>query len=92
MTGKERAALRAQAHHLQPVVLVGAAGITPAVEQSLNEALTARELVKISVAKGGSLKAKEAAPVLAERTGAEVIQVIGRTCTLYRKKPDVPRE
>jgi RNA-binding protein YhbY len=43
------------------------------------------------VAKAGDLSAKEAANAIAEQLGAEVIQVIGRTCTIYRENPDLMR-
>lgn len=88
LTGKARAALRAQAHHLDPIAQIGQHGITAAVVASIDDALTARKLVKIQVSKAGDLRAKQAAPILAERLGAEVIQVIGRTLTLYRPPAD----
>ena len=90
-TGKARAALRAEAHHLNALVHVGQQGITPAVLQSLKDALRTKELVKIQVARASDVTAKEAAPRLAQQAGAEVIQVIGRTLTLYRHNPDIVR-
>jgi RNA-binding protein len=91
MTGKERAAFRAEAHHLDPIVHVGQQGITAAVIQSLKDALRSKELVKLSVARTSDVTAKDAAPQLAARLSAEVIQVIGRTLTLYRHNPDIKR-
>ena len=88
MRGKDRAVLRAQAHHLNPIVHVGQGGITPAVVTSLDDALRTHELVKIQVGKHLDVSAKEAATRLAEATASEVVQVIGRTCTLYRPKPE----
>lgn len=85
LTGKGRAALRAEAHHLNPIVHIGQQGITPAVTQSLNDALRTRQLVKIQIGKNADVSAKEAATLLAARLNAEVIQVIGRTVSLYRK-------
>lgn len=87
MKGKDRAALRAAAHHLSPTVHVGAHGLTDSVAQSLDDALRTRELVKVKLGRGSELTAKEMAQQLAERTSAEVIQVIGRTATLYRERP-----
>lgn len=92
MRGKDRAALRAEAHHLSPTVHVGQHGITDTVLQSLEEALTARELVKVQVTRTAPLSARDAAGALAERTGAAVVQVIGRTTTLYRHNPDLPQK
>jgi RNA-binding protein len=89
--GKDRAALRAEAHHLAPAVHVGGQGLTDSVVQTLDDTLRTRELVKVKLGKGTDLRAKEAAGELAERTGSEVIQVIGRTVTLYRENPELER-
>ena len=91
MTGKERAALRSEAHHLDVQVHIGHAGLTPSLLQSLDDVLRTKELVKIQVAKAGELSAKEAANAVAEQMGAEVVQVIGRTCTIFRQNPDLKR-
>jgi len=88
MTGKDRATLRSQAHHLDVKVHVGHAGITPSVVGSLDDVLRTQELVKCQVVKASDLSAKEAAQQLAQQLDAEVIQVIGRTFTLYREKSE----
>lgn len=96
MTGKERAALRSECNRLKPTVHVGADGLTAAVASSLDEALEARELVKVSLTRNADVSAREAAQALAARVRAEVIQTIGRTATLYRRntkrkpKPGAP--
>ncbi|MBL0939442.1 MAG: YhbY family RNA-binding protein [Gemmatimonadaceae bacterium] len=91
MTGKERAELRSEAHHLDVKVHIGHAGLTDALLGSLDDVLRTRELVKLQVAKAGELSAKEAANDVAEKMGAEVIQVIGRTFTLYRHNPELKK-
>ena len=91
MRGKDRAALRAEAHHLRPTVHVGHHGITETVLQSLDEALAARELVKVQVERNAPLPVRQAAAELAGQVGAEVIQVIGRRTTLYRHNPEIER-
>ena len=90
MKGKDRAALRAEAHHLSVQVHIGHAGLTPALLASLDDVLRTHELVKLQVAKAGELKAKDAAREAAGAMRAEVVQVIGRTFTLYRENPDLP--
>ncbi len=87
MTGKERAALRSECNRLRPTVHVGAEGLTGAVATALDEALDARELVKVQLNRQADVSAREAAATLAQRVRAEVIQTIGRTATLYRKNP-----
>jgi RNA-binding protein len=91
MTGKARAELRAEAHHLAVQVHIGHAGLTPTVLQTLDDVLRTHELVKGQVAKGGELSAKEAVQEVAQQLGAEVVQVIGRTFTIYRPNPELKR-
>jgi RNA-binding protein len=92
MTGKERAALRSECNRLKPVIHVGQEGITPALAAALDDALRTRELVKVQLVKAAGVTARQAAETLAQRMRAEVIQVIGRTTTLYRKNPELKRK
>lgn len=92
LSSKERAALRAEAHHLHPLVHVGHHGLTDALRQSLDDALRTHELVKVALTKSTDVTAKDAAHQLAEQLGADVVQTIGRTCTLYRENPDLERK
>jgi RNA-binding protein len=92
LSSKERAELRAEAHHLAPLVHVGHQGLTDALHRTLDDALRTRELVKVALAKTTDLSAKDAAHQLAERMGADVVQTIGRTVTLYRENPDLERK
>ena len=92
LTGKERAELRGEAHHLTPLVHVGQHGITPTVIGALEDALRTRELVKVQLGRNVDAKAKDAATELAQATGAEVVQVIGRTATFYRENPELRKE
>ncbi len=90
-TGKERAALRAEAHHIDALVHVGQAGLTPALLQALDDALRTRELVKVQLVRNAELAARDAAGQMAAHLDAEVVQVIGRTVTLYRHNPALVR-
>lgn len=87
MRGKDRAALRKAAHHLEAIVHVGQGGVTAAVIASLDDALRTHELVKVQLGKRLEMPARDAASRLAGATKSEVIQVIGKTCTVYRQKP-----
>ena len=84
MTGKERALLRSQAHHLDTIINIGKESLTPAVTQAIDDALEARELIKIGVLKNCLDVPYDLADTVAARTNSEVIQVIGRKITLYR--------
>lgn len=92
MKGRERAELRAEAHHLDPTVHVGHHGLTPAVIGSLDDALRTRELVKVKLGYKEDIKPKEVANSLALATNSAVVQVIGRTATLFRENPDIQKK
>lgn len=89
MKGKERAELRAEAHHLDPKVHIGHQGLTDTVMGALDDALRTHELVKVAVARTIETSPKALANEMAESLGAEVIQAIGRKVTLYRHNPDL---
>ena len=90
MKGRDRAQLRAEAHHLTPLVHVGQHGLSPTVIQSLDDALRTHELVKVQLGRNADVTAKDAAAHLAEATDSTVVQVIGKTATLYRENPELP--
>ena len=92
ITGRQRAELRAEAHHLDPLVHVGAQGVTSTLVTSLDDALRTRELVKVQLGRPVDEKPRALAERLAQETGAIVVQVIGRTATLYRENPDLERK
>jgi len=92
LSSKDRAALRGEAHHLSASVHIGQHGLTDAVRQSLDDDLRTHELVKIQFGKNADLDVKDAANSLASGLGADVVQVIGRTATLYRENPELPKK
>lgn len=86
MTSKERAQWRAKANSLEPIVHIGKEGIGDNLITQADDALDARELIKVRVHLETSPKTpKELAGELAEALGAEVIQVIGGIIVLYRE-------
>ncbi len=85
-TGKQRRKLRALGHHLEPVVIVGQAGVTPGVVAAVEQALEDHELVKVKIAEGPENR-HEAAEHLARESGAELVQLLGRTALLFKKRP-----
>lgn len=92
LTGKDRAELRAECNKLAATVHVGKEGMTDTLVQSLDDALRTHELVKVALNRSVEVKPKAAAADLAEAVGAEVIQTIGKTATLYRKNPKLKRK
>ena len=85
LTSKARAELRAEANELQAIFQIGKGGVEESLIKQVDDALEARELIKIKALETAPLSAKEAAAALAEATGADVVQVVGRAIVLWRK-------
>jgi RNA-binding protein len=83
-----RQSLKAQAHHLKPVVLLGAKGLTEAVIAETNIALLAHELIKVKI--NGAEKEDRIlmANELCQQLEAELVQLIGSTAIIYRKNKE----
>jgi RNA-binding protein len=90
LTPARRKELRAEAHHLDPVVMIGADGLTPAVEKEANAALTAHGLVKIRVLSDERDTREALLATLSDRLDAAAVQHIGKLLVLWRPVPDKP--
>ncbi len=84
LTSGQRARLRAMANTLEPVLHIGKDGITENTITQADEAIEARELIKCTVQKNCDIPVKEVAHALAQKIGADCVQVIGRRFSLYR--------
>jgi RNA-binding protein len=88
LSSSQRRDLRARAHSLKPVVMIGDEGITPAVLAETERALAAHELIKIRVA-GAERDDREALLAgVCEQTGAAPVQHIGKILVVYREGPE----
>jgi RNA-binding protein len=88
LTSADRKALKARAHKLEPLVLIGTNGLTDEVVNEVDQALKAHELIKVR-APGLERDEREVAfKALCERTGAEAVQEIGKVCVIYRKRDE----
>lgn len=85
MTSKQRSYLKSIAMTTEPILQIGKSGLTPEFTASVGQALEARELIKISVLQNCPDDPRAMAQMLAERTGAQVVQVIGKKIVLYRE-------
>lgn len=91
LTGKQRRHLRGLGHGLDPVLQVGKGGVTDRVIAATDDALLAHELIKIRRGSECPTDREEVGEALAEATGAELVQTLGRTMLLYRPHPEQPR-
>lgn len=85
MTSKQRSYLMKLASDLDPILQIGKSSLTPELVKAVDEALEARELIKINILKNCFEDGRDLANTLAERTRAQVVQVIGRKTILYRE-------
>lgn len=88
LTSKQRANLRSQAMSLSPIFYIGKLGITDEIINQLENAINARELIKLGVQEACDLDAREAADIIAPKLGADVVAVIGRKFVLFRRSKD----
>ncbi len=88
MTSKQRSYLKGLAMNLEPIFQIGKSGLTPEITEAVNQALDARELVKITILKNCLDDGGSVAEMLAERTRSQLVQVIGRRIVLYRPAKD----
>jgi len=80
--------LKAKAHHLKPVILLGAKGLTPAVIDETNNALLIHELIKVKINGAEKPERTIIATDLCQQLQAELVQLIGSTAIIYRKNPE----
>ena len=85
MTTKQRAYLKSLAVTMDPIFQIGKNSMTPELTKAVDEALEARELIKVSVLQNCADDPRELAAMLAERTRSQVVQVIGKKIVLYRE-------
>ncbi|WP_425060638.1 RNA-binding protein [Sporomusa carbonis] len=88
LTGKQKRFLRALGSTLDPVVQIGKGGIVNTVVESAAQALAAREIIKVRVLQNSPEEPKAAITALAQATGAELVQVIGRNGLLYKRNEE----
>lgn len=90
LTGKQRAYLRGLANTIEPVFLIGKGGLNDNMLADIDAALEARELIKVKILNNSMEDPREASIWVAEKTGADVVQVIGGNFVLYRQSEEKP--
>ena len=86
LRGRQLRWLRAQAHHLKPVVIIGQHRVTEGVVKHIDSALEQHELLKVRLTDAEKIEAVQAADLLVAETGAALVQRIGHTLVLYRPR------
>lgn len=88
LTSTERRALRARAHHLQPVVIIGQHGLTPAVQHEIDIALAAHELVKLRVQNESRVERQAMLAAICAALDCAPVQQLGKLLIVWRANPD----
>ena len=87
LSSSQRSYLRSQAHHLEPVVLIGKHGITDGTIESIDRVLETRELIKIKFREFKDEKLSLSEKIV-ELTNSQIVGVIGHTVIIFRQNPD----
>jgi len=88
LTNSQIKFLKGIAHGLKPVIIIGANGVTESLTDELESSLTHHELLKIKIASGEREDRKEMIKHLQEKTGAQLVQAIGKTFVLFKQNED----
>ncbi len=91
MTGKQKRHLRTMAHFLKPVVNLGKHGLSPETRNEIDTQLLEHELIKLKVLDSCPISKKECADLLTHANSLEIVQIIGKTLTLYCTHPEEPK-
>ena len=91
LTEKQKKHLRRLAHPMNPIVMLGNAGLTDAVVAELDRALTDHELVKVSARVGDREVRNDTLATLAGRTASELVQRIGHVGVFYRRRAELAK-
>lgn len=86
MTSKQRAYLKSLASNISAIFQIGKSGISENLINQLNDALEARELIKITVLETAPEAVKDLGNQLSEKTNSTLVQTIGNKIVLYRQK------
>lgn len=92
LTPAERSALRAEAHALNPVVIIGEAGLTPAVLKEIDASLNAHGLIKVRVFGDEREERVAIYDTICEQLGAAPVQHIGKLLVIYRPQKETQKE
>ncbi len=90
-TSKQRAKLKSLAMGLDPIFQVGKSSLTPEMTEAIRESFNTHELIKIGVLKNCMDDPRELGEIIAERTGSELVQTIGKKIVLYKRDIKNPK-
>ncbi len=91
MNSRQREYLRKAAHDLEPMVRLGKDGFTDNQAQSILDVIESRELIKVKILQNSRVEKEEVAKEIEEKTGCEVVEIIGKTIILFKENTEKPK-
>ncbi|MGI6064864.1 MAG: ribosome assembly RNA-binding protein YhbY [Bacillota bacterium] len=91
LTGKQKRFLRALGTQLDPIFQIGKGGLNDNLFKQLDDALEARELIKVRVLNNSEENPREAAIAISQVVGCEVVQTVGRNIIFYKRSEKKPK-
>ncbi len=91
MNSRQREYLRKAAHDLEPMVRLGKDGFTDNQAQSILDVIESRELIKVKILQNSRVEKEEVAKEIEEKTGCEVVGIIGKTIILFKENTEKPK-
>jgi RNA-binding protein len=91
LSSRRRGELRAEAHRLSPIVIIGDKGLTDEVVAEIDRSLKAHELIKVRATSGEREQRDTWLATICERLQAHAVQQIGKVFVIYREAPDEPK-
>lgn len=88
LTGKQKRYLRKEAHHLKPILQVGKGGVNENLIKQVDDALEARELIKVSILQNCEDDKDDVAREITSGANAEIVQIIGNTLIFYKESEE----
>ena len=91
LNSRQKKILRAKAHDLKPIILVGKSGVTNGCIQSIDEVIESRELIKIKFLEHKDKK-KDLSKTICDKTNSEIVGNIGHTVMIFRQNPEKEKQ
>ncbi|HCW04153.1 MAG TPA: ribosome assembly RNA-binding protein YhbY [Clostridium sp.] len=91
LTSKQRSYLRSLANKMESIFQLGKNGIEEGFLKQIDDALEARELIKLTVLNNSDYGAREASDLICEKLGCEGVQAIGNKFVLFRRSSKKPK-
>lgn len=91
MNSRQREYLRKAAHDLEPMVRLGKDGFTDNQAQSILDVIESRELIKVKILQNSRVEKEEVAKEIEEKTGCEVVGIVGKTIILFKENSEKPK-